>query len=111
MSNRKGLIGAAACAALALSGWVQANEAATVAPASPELTKSVVLAEAGAPSYDPLMSLLVKSGPGKSMAENGLMVGGRIQGSLTYSASNPPDNFISGRVFDFEDQDLTLNQV
>jgi len=105
MSNRKGLIGAAACAALALSGLVRANDVATPP------VKSVVLDAEPAPSYDPLMTLLVKTGPGKSLADAGITIGGRVEGSLTYSASAPPGNFITGRVFDFEHEDVTLNQV
>jgi len=113
MSNRKGLIGAAACAALALTGLARANEAAT--PVAPDYTKSVTLdnvpAGANAPKYDALMSLLVKTGPGKALADAGIVIGGRVEGSLTYSMSAPPGNFIAGRVFDFENQDITLNQA
>ena len=107
MSNRKGLVSAAACAVLAMSGLVRADE---VAPASPSLQPFALLAEE-APARKPLMALLDKAGLAKGMEDMGITVGGRVEGSYTYSFSAPPGNVITGRVFDFENQDLTLNQL
>ncbi|HEX8916783.1 MAG TPA: outer membrane beta-barrel protein [Humisphaera sp.] len=98
MSLRKGLIGAAAVAALAVCGVARADE------------QPFFMAEA-APQRAPLMALLNKVGAADPLEKAGITVGGRVEGSYTYSMSNPPGNVIAGRVFDFENQDLTLNQV
>jgi len=111
-----GLVGAAACAALALSGLVRADEVRSASVAEPDakLTRAVTLDDAGvpAPSTDtPLMGALKKSAFGKTLAENNISIGARVEGSWTYSASSPPANVITGRLFDFENQDITLNQA
>jgi hypothetical protein len=96
-----------------MSGWVQAGEFRATPVAAPDVSlsaKSVYL-DAPAPADDPLMALLVKAGVGNSLKSAGISAGGRIEGSWTYSASNPPGNVIGGRVFDFENQDPTLNQI
>jgi hypothetical protein len=106
MVNRKGLIGAAACAALAIAGFARADDL--------QVTRPVTLDEApaGAATSDtPLMTALKKSSFGKTLAENNITMGARVEGSWTYSASSPPANVITGRLFDFENQDITLNQI
>jgi hypothetical protein len=103
MSNRKGLVSAAACAVLAMAGLVRADEATV--PSS--LTPYVIMAEA--PARRPLMALLGDAAT--PLEDAGITIGGRVEGSYTYSFSSPPGNDISGRLFDFENQDLTLNQV
>lgn len=103
MSHRLRMVAAAACAVLTSSGLVRANEVAS-ASAQP----FVLLADE-APARKPLMALL---GDGaKGLEEAGISIGGRVQGSYTYSFSSPPGNDITGRLFDFENQDPTLNQV
>ncbi|QOV91156.1 porin [Humisphaera borealis] len=106
MSNRK-LLSAAACAVLGMSGLARADE---VAPAAPSFQPYALLVDE-APARKPLMALLDKAGFAKGMDDIGLTVGGRVEGSYTYSFSSPPGNVITGRVFDFENQDLTLNQL
>jgi len=103
MSNRKGLVAAAACAVLTVSGLVRADEAVSHQP--------FALMVDEAPARRPLMQLLDRAGLAESLEENGFTLGGRIQGSYTYSFSSPPGNDISGRLFDFENQDPTLNQI
>src|SRR5207237_6032688 len=36
---------------------------------------------------------------------------GFVEGSYTYGLSSPANNFISGRVFDIDNQEVMLNQV
>jgi hypothetical protein len=55
----------------------------------------------------PLTAELKKAG----IDTGGIAVYGFVEGSFTYAASNPPDDFITGRVFDFESDQLTLNQI
>jgi len=58
-----------------------------------------------------LNSALDKVGIGSTLQDAGINVGGWAEGSLTYSTSAPPGNIITGRAFDFEHEDPTLNQV
>lgn len=113
MANRMGLVGAAACAALALSGWVRADDskATAIAEANLKLSNPAYLDEQQAAGDAPLMALLTKAGIGNALKNAGINVGGYVEGSYTYSASSPPGNLITGRVFDMEHEDLTLNQI
>src|SRR5262249_23633112 len=45
------------------------------------------------------------------MDDLNLNIFGYVEASYTYSASSPPNNIITGRVFDFEHEDPTLNQL
>jgi hypothetical protein len=73
-------------------------------------TFSPILAadEAAAP---PLMAALDQTPLGAPMKDAGITVGGWVQASWTYNFDTPDDQVNQLRVFDFEDQDLTLNQV
>src|SRR5438270_447333 len=59
----------------------------------------------------PLMDLLDRVGVAGTLDKAGIDIGGYGEGSYTFSTSAPPGRIITGRVFDFEDQDLTLNQI
>jgi hypothetical protein len=96
----KGLVGAAAVAALAMSGWVRAADTAQ---------QPYMLAEAA--DKTPLMALLDSAGLAKPLEDAGITVGGYVQGSYTYGFDKPEGNTFPGRYFDFENQDPTLNQV
>lgn len=109
MSNRKGLVLVAACAAVAVSGWARAGEPGPASTFPDTALTRVQLLQQDAPARAPLMSLL--GGAAKPLEDAGISIGGRVEGSLTYSASAPPGNVIAGRVFDFEHEDPTLNQV
>jgi hypothetical protein len=112
MMNRNALIAAAAFAALAVSGSARADETRPSAFApSLALSQGQAAMLETAPARAPLMELLNKAGVAKPLEDAGITIGGRIEGSFTYSASSPPGNIITGRVFDFEHEDLTLNQV
>ncbi|HVT88037.1 MAG TPA: porin [Tepidisphaeraceae bacterium] len=105
MINRKGLAAAAACAALVCAGMVRGG---TTPDAGLSLARPIYAADAPA---KPLMNVLNQAGVGKSMSDAGLNAGGFIEGSWTYNFDNPDSHTNNGRVFDFEDQDPTLNQV
>lgn len=98
MIHRNGAAILAAAAMLACSGLVYAQDTTLPAPATAE-------------PKTPLMAALDGLGIGSALADANISVFGHIEGSWTYSTSNPPDNFIDGRAFDFENQDLTLNQL
>ena len=104
MSNRKGIAGLIAAALLATCGMVKAESAADGLSLSPQLMDD-------APAKRPLGQLLDKAGIGKWMDDAGITAGGFVEASWTISDSAPPANNITGRVFDFENQDPTLNQV
>lgn len=102
MSNRKGFAIVAACAALACTSVLQAGEGLTLARPA--------YAAAAAPRK-PLMGLLDRAGAAGSLDEAGINIGGLVEGSWSYNFDTPDSQINGGRVFDFEDQDLTLNQL
>jgi hypothetical protein len=55
------------------------------------------------------MGIADKVGVGKALNDYGLTIGGYVEGSLTYNFRDVRTN--EGRVFDFENQDPTLNQL
>src|SRR5947207_1820287 len=63
------------------------------------------------PEKSLLNGTLYKTELGKQLIDKGLDLGGWIEGSWTHSFSNPPGNFIAGRVFDIDNDDPTLNQA
>lgn len=99
---------AACLAAFALSGWcgIAAAQTASVGTGLPpeEPTAST------APPK-PLMALLHEAGLGQPLDDAHISIFGHAEASWTYSFSNPPNNVIAGRSFDFENQDLTFNQL
>jgi hypothetical protein len=48
---------------------------------------------------------------GMGLNTGDISIYGFAEGSYTYSASNPPNNFITGRVFDVDNQEVLLNQI
>ena len=59
----------------------------------------------------PLMALLEAVGPGKALKTADIMVTGYVDGSWTYDSSSPPNNIITGRVYDTKAQSLQLDQL
>ncbi len=104
MSNRKSIAGAVAAAALAMCGVAQAGTADGLSLTRPNYLQD-------APAKKPLGDLLDKAGVGKTLDDAGITIGGFVEASWTISDSAPPANAITGRYFDFENQDLTLNQI
>lgn len=50
-------------------------------------------------------------GLSKTLQDLNVNVYGFAEASYTYSTSHPPDNFITGRVFDVDNEELLLNQL
>lgn len=100
---------AALCAALVVCAtFVSAAEPQLANPAGLSLEKPVYLAETG-PADTSIMGMANRAGVGKTLTDYGLTIGGWIEGSWTWNSRDT--RFNAGRVFDFENQDLTLNQV
>jgi len=104
MFRANGLGKWAAIAALACAGVAMGQTA--VAPAAPTGEKAMQ----PTPST-PLMGLLQQSGVGQPLKDAHINIFGHVEGSYTYDASSPPHDHITGRAFDFENEDLTLNQL
>jgi hypothetical protein len=107
MSHRKGAAILAATALLACAGLVRAAEPQPDASAL-SLDKPKYLADTG-PADTSLMGVADKLGVGKPMNDFGLTAGGFVELGYTYNFRNVRVN--QGRVFDFENQDPTLNQA
>ncbi len=105
MSNRKALASIVGAALLATCGIAKAETKSD----GLQLNRPLMLDDA-APAM-PLTALINKTGAGSWMSDNALSVGGYVEASWTVSDSAPPANTITGRYFDFENQDLTLNQI
>lgn len=108
MFHRQGAASLAAGFLVACATIVSAAEPQLPKSSGLSLDKPVYLAETG-PADTTLMGLADKAGMGKTLSDNGLTVGGWVQGSWTWNGRDT--QFNNGRVFDFEAQDMTLNQV
>lgn len=112
MSYRKGFAAVTACAAMTCAGMAYAGE---LAPASENLSLNPVYlqdATAAAPvTRKPLMSLLNSAGLAAPLESNNITIGGFVEGSWTHDFEGNTGNINTGRVFDVESDDLTLNQV
>jgi hypothetical protein len=65
----------------------------------------------GPAARTPLMQVLDRAGAGSVLDDAGIRAYGYVEGSWTYNADDPVDDLNFGRVFDIENQDLTLNQI
>jgi hypothetical protein len=107
MSKRRGLAAvAAACAALLCANSSFASDQADSALS---LSRPIFAAESA--PRKPLMNVLDRAGMASRMDEYGVNAGGFIEASWTYNFDTPDSQTNAARVFDFEDQDLTLNQI
>lgn len=108
--HREGLLRAAVCAAVAVAGLTASAKADTAAqPTDLALGRPLYLQDTTART--PLMGVLDRVGVAKALDDAKITVGGLVEGSWTYSASSPPGNFITGRVFDVEHESILLNQA
>jgi len=57
------------------------------------------------------MMALEKSGAAQTLDDLGIDIKGHIEAGYTWSFSNPPNDVITGRVFDSENDELVLNQI
>jgi hypothetical protein len=85
--------------------WQSAALAAAVFGALARTERSFA-ADAPVAPEKPLTGWLKQAGIDTSP----IAVYGFVEGSYTYAASNPPNDFVTGRVFDFESDQLLLNQ-
>ena len=115
--HRNGLVRTAAFAALACAGLVataRAGEAVSQSAPAPAASSALSLSQ---PVYlqdtarTPLMGLLDQAGIVGPLDEAKISLYGWVEGSYTHSFDGPPGNFITGRVFDVEHEDPTLNQL
>ena len=59
----------------------------------------------------PLMGLLGQDGLGQALDEAKINIFGHVEAPARYNFSNHANDFITGRVFDVENEDPTLNQL
>jgi hypothetical protein len=109
---------AAALATAALAGPAPAQERPTNSDQELGIILSQPLGSTGPDAVNrpragrrPLMSALDRVGVGGAFDRARLEVFGHVEGSYTRNADNPELGFNVGRVFDFEDDEPTLNQV
>jgi hypothetical protein len=69
-----------------------------------------IFAQASAPRK-PLMSALDRAGAASTLDDNGIDVGGFVEASWTHNFNDPDNKTNEGRVFDFEHDDPTFNQL
>jgi hypothetical protein len=120
MVHRKGLVRAAAFAALACTGIARAetsvpsNDGLSITPllldAAPA---SAPAAPATAPATPPtpLMGALAGSFAGTWLDSWGIHIGGYVEGGYTYEGGSPPGNVITGRTFDTKHERVVLDQA
>jgi len=121
MLHRKGLVRAAAFAALACTGICRADangspsddglslrpaflDAPATAPAPPPST-------APAPIPNPLMLLLEHTPIGKPLEDAGIKINGYVEGGYTHSSNTAPGNVLTGGVFDTKGKRVVLDQL
>jgi hypothetical protein len=108
MSHLNAAARLAACALLASAGLVVRAAEPTPAADLSLTSQPRYLADTG-PADTSLMGLADKLGVAGPLKDYGLTIGGYVEASWTYNFRNV--NVNEGRVFDFENQDPTLNQL
>ncbi len=114
MFGRSQCVRLAAFAAIAVAGRAWAATPADSQATNLSISPAVYADDStpAAPATEkPLTEVMDKAGLEPELQAAGLTVGGYVEGSWTYNFNNPGNHTNTGRVFDFEDQDLTLNQV
>src|SRR5436190_3887565 len=102
---------AAVVLAMAVASWGTSIWAADPpAPRPAERTPTPPAAVTATPKR-PLMQLLDDAGVGKTLDDWHLTIGGHVEASWTYNFQDPNNEVNPGRVFDFEHNDPTLNQL
>jgi len=119
MVHRKGLVRAAAFAALACTGIVRAetgvpaNDGLTLRPQLLDAATEPAAPPATAPASTPtpLMAALGGTPIGNALDAAGIHIGGYVEGGYTYQTDSPPRNVITGRVFDTKHERVVLDQA
>lgn len=106
MRNRKQLAAMAACAAMACGSVAMADT-----PDGGLTLQQPVYAQASGTARKPLMNVLNNFNMAKPLEDMGINIGGHVEVSWTHNLDNPSDGINVGRVFDFEDDDPTFNQL
>lgn len=110
------------CVAVAAAVWAGSAAVAQERPTNSDQELGLILSQpVGSPGPDavnrdtagrrPLMSLFEEAGIADPLDDAGLDLYGHVQGSYTYNHENPASDFNVGRVFDFEHDEPTLNQL
>jgi Putative beta-barrel porin-2, OmpL-like. bbp2 len=97
-------------AVLAVSTVVRAENSAAQPASDLRLDRPVYLAEAE-PDRRPLMDLLNRGGMAQPLENAGINIFGHIEGSYTWNFDDPEGETNFGRVFDFEHDEPTMNQL
>jgi hypothetical protein len=98
----------AAVVLAAVVAWGTSTWAAD--PPPPRVATPPKAASTAAPRR-PIMELLEQAGVADTLDKAHINVGGHIEASWTYNLDDPDNNVNPGRIFDFEHNDLTLNQI
>jgi hypothetical protein len=101
------VVKAAALGALAVGGLSQAARAADEV----RLDNSPRYLQEQEKGRRPLMSAIDRTSGGQMMDDIGLDISGHIEAGYTWSFNNPADDVLTGRVFDFQHDELLLNQI
>src|SRR4051812_9451486 len=110
-TNRRLVVLAAACG-LGLVGTVKADDLSLEpdyarSPRPLYLQTEPAAATPETPPAKPLAEGLDKAG----IKTGPFSVYGFVEGSYTYGMSSPPNDMLSGRVFDIDSQEVLLNQI
>lgn len=114
LTARAGAALVLACAGVVTAASASASRASTAATDSFTLSAQPIYAQAEAapaPPRKPLMAALDKMGAAKTLDDWNINIGGLVEAGWTYNFDDPAGGINVGRVFDFEDQDPTLDQL
>ncbi|HET6247377.1 MAG TPA: outer membrane beta-barrel protein [Tepidisphaeraceae bacterium] len=119
MLHRKGLVRAAAMAALACAGIAHADSSDAAdngLSLQPAYLQAAAPAPASAPTppatpAKPLMGTLEATPIGKALDSANITVSGYFEGGYSISFQHPPGNVIAGRVYDTKNERVVLDQA
>lgn len=102
---------AAWAAAVVLAGIAAPAWAEDVASTAPTASSSIATERTHQEPGTPLMAALDDWGLAAPLTDANIRIIGHIEGGFTYSASSPPGNLITGRIFDFQNESVLLDQA
>jgi len=100
---------AAVVLAMAVASW--GMEAWAQTPTNPQPRPPTPPAAVTATPRRPLMELLDQAGAARTLDDWHLTIGGHAEVSWTWNFNDPDNEVNPGRVFDFEHNDFTMNQL
>ena len=104
LGKRAAVVLAAAVVSWGMEAWAQT-------PSTPAQRVPTPPAAVTATPRRPLMELLDQAGAAKTLDDWHLTIGGHVEVSWTYNFDDPDNDVNPGRVFDFEHNDFTMNQL